>query len=85
MRRGKIRSSREFDVPHAAGRPDAEILFDVLAGLYRKEHQPPRLLLPFRPKPEDKFRASLEASGVRTQVLVPKSGKARGKLVVRID
>ena len=77
MRRGKIRSSREFDVPHAAGRPDAEVLFDVLTGLYRKESQPPRLLLPFRPKPEDEFRASLEASGVRTQVLVPKSGKAR--------
>ncbi len=80
MRRGKIRSSRDIEVPGAAGRKDAEILGDVLSGLYRREPQPPRLLLPFKPKPEDKLRAVLEASGARTQVLVPKSGKAR-KLV----
>jgi excinuclease ABC subunit C len=77
MRRGKIRSSREFDIPESSGRKDAEILGDVLAGLYRREPPPPRLLLPFRPKPEDGFRTALEASGVRTQVLVPKSGKAK--------
>ncbi|MDH4198706.1 MAG: excinuclease ABC subunit UvrC, partial [Candidatus Aminicenantes bacterium] len=80
MRRGKIRSSREFDVPAAAGRTDAGILFDVLTELYRKERQPPRLLLPFMRGPEEKFRVALEASGARTRVVMPKSGNAR-KLV----
>lgn len=74
MRGGKIRSSRDVETSEASGRPDAEILAEALAEVYRTEDVPARILLPFAPAAGGGTRET------RAAYVVPKGG--RGKKLV---
>ena len=76
MRRGKVRDSKGVTAEGTGGRPDAEVLAELLERFYDGAEAPGKILLPFEPADAGRLRDGIGSGpGPGPKLIVPKAGR----------